>query len=463
MDIEIIIENSPFYLRGAVLENNALAELHVLNKASMSILGNIYLGRVKDINKGIESAFVDIGLEKNAFLFIQNNMPVRKGDEILVQIEKDATGDKSPVVSRKISFPGNSLVLFLNQEKKVNISTKITDKEERERLINVLEPVLPENYGLIVRTIAEGKNSEILINELHEIVSNAESALNGYKFKKAPALIHSAPTFWNKLIMDTSPFHIKKIYVNDEEILNSINQQKWISDKSIYKPGAIFYDFGIDNKIEKSLRRRVWLNSGGFIVIDETEAMTVIDVNTGKAKGKKTLSKTAFEINKEAAKEIISQIRIRNLSGIIVVDFIDMEDKELENRLIQILTEEAKRDRKKTVIVGMADLGLALMTRKKTTEPLSKILQENINDVNGGKKDLPSYVALKIYNELVKLTTHTIYDLFTISAIDEVIKVFPKEALWEFEKRNIKIEWERIKQSDCMKNCYEIRYKKASE
>ena len=385
---EIFIKKEENKKEIALVENGNLVEYYEENNDTLRREGNIYLGIVKDIIPGMQSAFVDIGTEKNSFIHLKDVLPkvdetkekvkddinisklIKPGQKLLVQVKKDSNEKKGARVSTHITIPSKYIVLMPNTDI-VTISQKIENKEEQERLIKIVKENLNKNNGAIIRTSAEGKEKEIIedIKRVQNIWQKILKTSIEPKSNKAK-LIYKSENLVEKMLMDLSENEVEKITVNDDEekknlenLIKENNEYKNIKIEVI-KNKDILETYDINKQIEKSQNRKVWLKCGGFITIDKTEALTAIDVNSGKYTGKNNLEQTIFKVNKEATIEIAKQIRLRDTGGIIIIDYIDMSNEEDKQKIVELLKEELKRDRSKTQVEGFTKLDLMEITRK---------------------------------------------------------------------------------------------------
>ena len=374
--IKIQINNNENLKKVFVFENGELVEQYEENFETRRLEGNIYLGKVKNVIKGMQSAFVDIGTEKNALINIRDIMPkessitgndkvdlnkhsitdyIKPGDNAIVQIKRDSSKLKGARITKDIKLTGEYSVLmpFSNF---ITVSKKIENKDEKKRLTNIANQILKNNnikYGIIIRTSAITQKEEVIeedIKRLSEIWNNIKSKA---KKSSAPTELYSMNGIVGKLITDFEPKGLE-IYTNSEfekKHINKINPNIKVKIKK-----DIFY--------ETEEKKKVWLKCGGFITIDKTEALIAIDVNSGKCLGKKELEETVFKVNKEAAQEIARQLRLRDLGGIIIIDFIDMSKETDRENIIKIMNDALKKDRSKVQIVEFTKLGLLEMTRK---------------------------------------------------------------------------------------------------
>lgn len=375
---EIIINKENNLKSILLLNNGILVEKYQYSDEKNDIEGNIYIGILKDILNGMEAAFVDIGEKRNAFIHLEeilgknySKQDVKKlkvGMPIIVQVKKDAVNCKGARVVTKIQLPGRFCV-FMPKEKFVTISQKIENKEEKERLINIVKKYLPSDTGVIIRTSALEKNEDEIKEDLEILIGQWKKIKNDSNRKiNFPALIYKAPDISEKMIIDMIDKDVERILVNSkevyEQIKNSLANMKNINVKLELKEENLLNMYEINRTIEESEKRKIWLKCGGFITIDKTEALTAIDVNSGKYVGKESLEKTVFRVNKDASVEIAKQLRLRDIGGIIIIDYIDMHNEENKLEIIKTLEENLKKDRAKTQIVGFSKLNLLEMTRK---------------------------------------------------------------------------------------------------
>ena len=383
--IELIVNKNKDEKIIAAVENGKLVEIYEENEQSQKARneGNIYLGIVKDIVPGMQAAFVDIGTEKNSFIHVKDVVPqvdekiekridtkikdvIKTGQKILVQIQKDSNDKKGARTSTHIKLTGKYVVLMPNTNI-VTISQKIEDESERERLLKSIKVVLPENTGAIVRTAAIKKKDEELKEDLEQLLNKWKKIEE--KFKKAPSkpqLLYKSPSILEKIILDLPENRIEKITINDEKEYEEIQELLQEMNENIKTEmyQDILEKYELEKQIEKSKQRKIWLNCGGFITIDQTEALVAIDVNSGKFTGKSTLEETVYKVNYEATIEIAKQLKLRDIGGIIIIDYIDMQKQENKDKIEKLLKESLKQDRAKTQVEGFTKLNLMELTRK---------------------------------------------------------------------------------------------------
>lgn len=386
VDRVMVVRSKAGRIQIAVLEDNVLVEHYVARNQDASLIGNVYLGRVQNVLPSMEAAFVDIGRGRNAVLYSgevdwdgveTNNQPrrielaLKSGDRVLVQVTKDPVGHKGARLTSQISLPGRYLVYVPNGTMN-GISRKLPDTE-RARLKKILKEVLPESSGVIVRTAAEGATEEQLTLDVQRLTSQWEHVSSQVKTIQAPSLLHSEPDLLVKIVRDVFNEDFTRMLIQGDEALQTIsNYLQGVAPDLLERVEKYegeqdpFDAFRVTEQIEKALDRKVWLPSGGSLVIDRTEAMTVVDVNTGKFVGSGgNLEETVTKNNLEAAEEIVRQLRLRDIGGIIVVDFIDMVLESNRDLVLRRLIECLSRDRTKHQVAEVTSLGLVQMTRKK--------------------------------------------------------------------------------------------------
>jgi ribonuclease G len=438
MPAEILINVRPHLTRVAFVENGNLLDLKIEQKTSPTLVGSIFKGRVIRVLPGMQAAFVDIGLERAGFLFVgdiksdlsedlhvsereldleeealqqpASRTPIqellREGQTVLVQVAKDPIGTKGARLTTYLSLPGR-FVVYLPTLKHVGISRKIEGESEKQRLRELLSKINPEG-GVIVRTAGEQASEQDLRADIEYLDRTWREIKKNYDKRKHIGLLHSELDVELRALRDLLSHDVHAVYVDAEEEFKKV--VKFVGQliphhkqKIVYYEGQapLFDMYDIELEISRSLDRKLWLKSGGYIVIDETEALTVIDVNTGKFVGKKDLEDTILKTNLEAAKEIANQLRIRNCGGIIIIDFIDMEKESHREKVLSTLREEVSKDRVRNEIVSMSSLGLVEMTRKRTRPSLLKELSEPCKYCEGtGFVKRPSVVAHEIFREL---------------------------------------------------------------
>jgi ribonuclease G len=450
MDNEILINTTPQEIRVAIIEQGVTQELHIERTSSRGIVGDIYSGRVSRVLPGMQSAFINIGLERAAFLHVadiwesnQNGdsaKPIEKilyeGNNVLVQVIKDAIGTKGARLSTQISLAGRMLV-YLPQESHIGISLRIEDGEERELLREKLQQVIPidEKGGYIIRTMAEAAEECDLqadIRYLHRLWHDIQEKSLTFA---SPALLYQDLDLSHRVLRDVVNDDTTRILVDSRE-----NFQKLKNFAEIYMPNIVerldryagerplFDLYGVEGEIEKSLAKRVDLKSGGYLIIDQTEALTTMDVNTGGFIGVRNFDETIFKTNLEAAQVIARQLRLRNLGGIIIIDFIDMDSEEHKNAVLTEFKKALIRDRTRMTVNGFTTLGLVEMTRKRTRESLAQILCESCPTCQGRSEIRTAQtICYEILRELLRESRQFDANEFRILASQPVIDLFLDE------------------------------------
>ena len=373
---ELLISQEEALRKIYLIENEKLAEYYEEKIDSNSIEGNIYVGKVQNVVPGLEAAFINIGEDKNAFIHrndllnYNENLPINKiikpGEKILVQVMKDKVQRKGAKVSEKLSFRGKFVVLYPNRNF-VTVSSKIKNEARKYELKEFLKEILPKGMGAIARTNSEFASKEEIQDDLKILISTWNSIQN-IEIDEYPKKLYDSGGILNKIITDLSNYNLDKIVVNNDNLKEKIiSILKQINSKIAIEISNTDYNYkyNISNEVHRLEKNKIWLDSGGFITIDYTEALTAIDVNTGKFIGKKDLEDTIYKVNEEAVLEIAKQMRLRDVGGIIIIDFIDMNDpKDMENIILKF-KEEAIKDRSKVQIEGFTKLKLLELTRKR--------------------------------------------------------------------------------------------------
>ena len=410
MTAKIIIGVTEDETRMGLVQDGRLLEYMVERVQDHHLVGSIFKGRVCNVVRGIQAAFVDIGLEQNAFLYLGDRMDVTEGQSLLVQISKDARGPKGPTAVREITLPGKYVVLLPNASY-IGISRKITDKEERERLSRVCDAARPEGMGIVVRTAAAGVSGELLAADIAELAAGWKILTAREKVAKAPALLRRELDLPVRIVRDYLSSALTEICIDDlmiykrvEELLQCMPRGREIKLTLYQGLEDIFAYSGLAEDIASISDRQVSLPSGGYLVIDYTEAMTVIDVNSGKFSGRENLEETIMEINRQAAVEIARQLRLRDIGGIIVVDFIDMHTEEHKAEILAVLQKALSGDRMHPKVQEITLLNLVELTRKKSRQNLSSVLYAPCPVCNGsGRVQSRETLALEIKRRLRSL------------------------------------------------------------
>lgn len=441
---EIIIERVLDTVRLAVMEDRKLCEYYFERGNSKKLSGNIYAGRVENVLPGMNAAFVDIGTGKNAFLHAGDihfdirgmdelktslesrriEKMVRPGQMIVAQVVKEPGGSKGPRISGSITLPGRLSVL-LPTEKYAGVSKKINDEAERERLHGVAEK-LSEQYGvgIIIRTVGEGAEETQIRSDFERLIAVWQGVETAAVHSSKPVLIQQDGDICLRAIRDMMDESVDCVRTDDLKCYEALcKYAQMLTPEYAYRieytdgETPLFDIYRVDHQLEKAMDRHVWLKSGGSLVIDETEAMTVIDVNTGKFVGRDSLEDTIFNINLEAAREIARQLRLRDIGGIIIIDFIDMLDENRRQTLVEEFRAMLKSDKNRTNVLGMTALGLVEMTRKKLRQPLSKLLMHDCTHcLASGREWTYETVAFRAIREIwrrARIDQSTLYVIET--------------------------------------------------
>ncbi len=425
MSKNIYLESNGGNFIAALAEGESLLEYHIERDDNSNIVGNIYKGRVENVVEGMQAAFVNVGLKKNAYLYVSELLPdktdisgkveipltlnIQQGDEILVQVVKDYVGTKGVKCSPYLSFAGVYLVYMPNFDI-IGVSRKITDETVREKLIKLIDGLRNKNKGgFIVRTAGERANKKQLKREIEELYSQYDAMLKKANNSSAPALVHEEGDLVTRMLRDVYSQDVEKIYCANAALYNAVLSANTFRKEECAKKAVLFERstdmfkyFGLSKEVDKLLRNRVELSSGAYLIIDKTEALTVIDVNTGKYTGKSSLEETVFNTNMLATQEIAKQVRLRNIGGIVVVDFIDMELLDHREKVVEALENALKSDRSKCNVLGMSALGLVEFTRKKKRkESTSMLVQECPYCKGDGLVYSNDYVVLKVRTALL--------------------------------------------------------------
>lgn len=409
----IVIESLVNSQKVAVLEDGKLSELFIESNSSKSV-SNIYRGVVKKALKGIEAYFVDIGSDKLAYLSMKKNEEVKCGQDILVQVNKEAIGTKGAKLNTEISFAGRYLV-YIPSNDRLTISNKIKLEKERFRLKKIVQGVDEEFTG-IIRTEAVGCSKEEIEQDIFDLKEKYNTVLKEYKLGIGPKLLYKDLDFASKYVKDNVNDSVLKIIVNNndkyEELKNILGHiDKNYKDKLLLENNKDVFDlYSVQSQIDKCLNRKVWLKSGGYLIIDKTEALTVIDVNTGKFTGNSNLEETIYQTNLEAAIEISKLLRIRDIAGIIIVDFIDMQKNEYKKNLLEVLSKETDKDRRKTNVMGMTKLGLVEIARRREKDSIDNYyLSQCFVCKTGESIKSINRILDEIEKEVMRIKEHTSY------------------------------------------------------
>ncbi len=423
MGVEIAINRTPQETRVAVLENKVVTELYVDRAQKKDFVGNVYKGKVVKVLPGMQAAFVDIGLERAAFMHVsdlsvgtepgdilvesdedekgpefprprrQTVLPIQElleeNQELVVQISKGPIGTKGPRVTSYCSLPGRFLVLMPNVDH-VGVSRRIAEEDERSRLKDIMKRIREPGYGYIVRTVSEGVSEEDLKSDVGFLTAMWKDIVKKQEVSSAPAALHTDLDLTLRVVRDLFTKNVKRLLIDSKEECEAVKEfvRLYLPDQTsrIFhydKDESLFDHLGIEMELSRALSRKVWLKSGGHIVIDHAEAMTVVDVNTGRYVGKRDQEETILKNNLEAAREVAYQIKLRGIGGIIIIDFIDMERGRNRDKVYQALVDAMANDKARTRISRISDLGLVEISRERVREDLLRTLSDVCSDCDG--------------------------------------------------------------------------------
>ena len=475
---KLVLSVEKLETRVALLERGRLEEYSVERKSSRNIVGSVYKGKVKNIEMGLKAMFVDIGFEKNAFLHFWDAIPAaldsgieeidrrsnkrpRKritvkdipsiypvGSDVIVQVTKGPIGTKGPRVTTNLSFAGRYLVLMPFSDRS-GISRKIEEPKERERLRKVLRQLdISEGIGVIIRTVGEGQRARYFVRDLRVLLDQWAKVDQAIRDNPAPCRLFEEPDLVERTVRDFLTEEINEILCDDrgatDRMIDMIGQiSRRARNRVRYYDGAtpIFETHGVQKQIDDAFHRQVWLKCGGYIVIDETEALVAIDVNTGRNKGGRDVEKTILQTNLEAADEIARQLRLRNIGGLIIADFIDMKSRRDQQAVYNLMKERLKRDKARTHVLAISLLGLMEMTRQRAQESLSDTIYENCPYCGGRgvvKTTMSTSVELhRTLNTVMRRYQDSIHDIRVILNPDVLkrLKEEDEELLVELERR----------------------------
>jgi ribonuclease G len=486
MTNELVINARPHETRVALIENGTIVELHLKRGSEQELLGNIYLGRVLRVLPGMQAAFVEIGIDKPAFLYVtdvyndlrqweqimlqegeedNNNLEtisngrmrlqrgsditieglLKEGQEVLVQVSKEPLGTKGARLTSHITLPGRHLV-FMPTMDHIGISRRIEDEKERARLKKIMQQLSPPGEGFIVRTVSEKAPREKLKSEMEFLTKLWANIQKRKETASAPSILHKELTITLKAVRDLFTKEIDRLVIDSREEYQSIMEfietfaPNLRYSIELYEGREPIFDaYGIEMEINRALEKKIWLKSGGYIVIESTEALTVIDVNTGSYVGKRNLEETIVKTNLEAVKEIAYQMRLRNIGGLIVIDFIDMNREADKEKIFLALKEALEKDKAKTTVLKMSELGLIEMTRKRTKEDINLFLTESCLYCEGrGRLKSPITVCYDIFRDLerepVSGEEGKVY-LLVNPEIEKVLREEERYSVMELEKK----------------------------
>lgn len=480
MKRDILISMDANEVQVAILENNHLEEFYIERADAGRLFGNIYKGKVKSVIPGMGASFVDLGTKKDGFLYVTDALKspldleaefdettqheekkeekrherfkridevLKVGQEVIVQIVKEPIGNKGPRLTTHFSIPARYLVMMPG-ESKVGVSRRIEDRQERDRIRAIFREIeIPKGVGFIVRTAGEGKGAKEFTRDIRYLIRMWKKVQQTISMKKAPSLIHQELDLVERIIRDHLVEENDRIVVDNRDVHRKI--EKFLQ---LYLPGQqidfqlseermpLFEKFNIEKEIERTFAKNVFLKSGGYIVIEQTEGLVAIDVNTGKFVGHKNLEETVFKTNMEAAEEVARQLRLRDMGGIIIIDFIDMEYADHRRSLFRTFKEAVKKDRAKTNILKMSDLGLVEMTRQRIRPSLESAVYSTCSYCEGkGIVKSPTTMAIQTVKELRKSLGHThgrTINAYVHPSVSERLLHQEKKAIELLEKQN---------------------------
>jgi ribonuclease G len=474
----LVISNERLERRVALLEGGVLEEYNIERASERNIVGSIFKGRVKNIEHGLKAMFVDIGFEKNAFLHFWDALPAAldsgveqverragsktkkritakdipqvypAGSEVLVQVTKGPISNKGPRVTTNISLAGRYLVLMPFSDQS-GISRKIESPQERERLRKILKSLeVPDGMGVIVRTVGEDQRARYFVRDLRLLLEQWRQIEQTMKEKPAPVCVFKEPDLIERTVRDFLTDEIDAVLCDDpdavarmQSLVEHISRRSQNRIQYYNEPVPIFEKFGVQKQIDDAFHRQVWLKCGGYIVIDETEALVAIDVNTGRNKGGKDVEKTILQTNLEAAEEIARQLRLRNIGGLIIGDFIDMKSRKDQQAVYSRMKERLKRDKAKTHVLPLSQLGLMEMTRQRAYESLSGSIYQNCPYCSGRglvKSSMTMSVELqRALHSVMRKYQDTIHDIKVVvnPQVLERLRTEDEELLIEMERK----------------------------
>ncbi len=477
----IVINGERLETRVALLENDMLEEYSIERPSDRSIVGSIFKGKVKNIEQGLKAMFVDIGFDKNAFLHFWDAIPAALdggveeiqrgnnaskshqkritakdipsiypvGSDVIVQVTKGPIGTKGPRITTNISLAGRYLVLMPYTEQ-YGISRKIESQKERERLRKILGKLdVPEGMGVIMRTVGEGQRARFFVRDLSLLLEQWAEIERGLKEKPAPACLFEEPDLIDRTVRDFLTEEIDSVHCDSlvavekmKELVGQISSRSKSRIQLYDGPVPIFDFYGVQRQIDDAFHRQVWLPCGGYIVIDETEALISVDVNTGRNKGGKDVEKTLLQTNLEAADEIARQLRLRNIGGLIVADFIDMKARKDQQMVYDRMKERLRRDKSKTHVLPISALGLMEMTRQRANESLSHTVYDPCPYCRGkGTIKSPMSMSVEVQrrlNTLMRKHQDTLHDFKIVVHPDVLqrLKTEDEDLLIELQRKH---------------------------
>ena len=476
MSSRLVINAAEQEVRVALIENDRLAELYIERDRERGFVGNIYKGKVVRVLPGMQACFLDIGLERAAFLYVtdffdeyrdaftkeeiesqkrkrKRNSKTRiqdllkEGQEVLVQIAKDPMGTKGARLTSHVSLPGRHFV-YMPTVDHIGVSRKIPSEAERKKLRKFVEETHKGSGGFIVRTAAAGQNREKLEADIRYLERLWNKILGRHQGMKAPSLLHRDLNLVQRTVRDMFTDDVDELIVDNKDTYREVKQfvgqflpKGEYNIKTFKGKKPIYESHGIDALIQKALSRKVWLKSGGYLVIDQTEALTSIDVNTGKFVGSKNLEETIVQTNLEAVREIVAQLRLRNIGGLIILDFIDMDRKSSKNKVYRALEEALADDKAKTNVTHISELGLIEMTRKRTRESLTHLLCEPCENCEGkgfhpSRRTVAYEIIRKLTNEIENKQSHKNIEVVVHPNVSTILKNEEYETFINLENKS---------------------------
>lgn len=417
---KIIIETLVSSEKTAVVEDDKLVELLIDENKNNKLVSNIYRGIVKNVKAGLEACFVDIGMEKLAYLPLKKDSSIKSGMDIMVQINKEAVGTKGPKLNLEVSLSGRYLV-YIPSNDRITISNRLQDEEERFRLKKIVRKFVEEDCGIIIRTEASGCSEEELKKDFIDLKEKYNSIAKEFKLGMGPKLLYKELDTSIKYIKDNVNEDVTEIVVNNsnkyeeiKKILKDINKD-YLSKIKAIENQDIFDLYKVQSQIDKALNKKVWLKSGGYLIIEKTEALTVIDVNTGKFTGSFNREDTVYKTNEEACIEIARQLKLRDIGGIIIIDFIDMTKKKNKENLLKTLNNYLEKDKRKSEVLGLTRLGLVEVARRRERNSISEYYLEECYICNGdlSTKSI-NHIVDDLEREVSRIKAHTCYNHITV-------------------------------------------------
>lgn len=443
---KVIIETLILSEKTAIVEDDKLVELLIDENGNDKLASNIYRGIVKIVKQGLQASFVDIGMEKLAYLPLKKDSNIKSGMDIMVEVKKEAIGTKGPKLNLEVSLSGRYLV-YIPSNDRITISNRLQDEEERFRLKKIIKKIVGKNCGIIIRTEASGCSEEELKKDFTELKEKYESIVKDFKLGIGPKLLYKELDASTKYIKDNVNEEVTEIIVNNNKkyeeiknILKSINKD-YLHKLKIIENQDIFDLYKVQSQIDKALNKKVWLKSGGYLIIDKTEALTVIDVNTGKFTGTSSREDTVYKTNEEACIEIARQLKLRDIGGIIIIDFIDMIKKKNKENLLETLNYYLEKDKRKYEILGFTRLGLVEIARRREKNSISEYYldQCDICNENLSTKSI-KYIIDDLEKEVSRIKAHTCYNHIAVELNPMTLRKIKVNYMYHINKISEKYE-----------------------